>query len=118
MKWVGAHVHDVKTLLREDVSVDKKIIDSTGAAGTVGQVLTTTGSVVTWTDRTFTYTKANAADTWVITHSLNSHPSVTVVDTGGSVERGEVVYNSINQLTITFFSNSSAIAVDGKAYLN
>lgn len=117
-KWIGAHIHETETHLREDTHVKKAIIDSTGASGTVGQVLTTTGSVVTWTNRTFTYTKANPADTWVITHSLNSYPSVTVVDTGGSVVRGEVVYNTINKLTITFFSNSSAIAVDGKAYLN
>ena len=69
-------------------------------------------------EATYIYTKSIAAGTWVITHSLNKYPSVTVVDTGGSVIRGEVVYNSINQLTITFFSNGSAIAVDGKAYLN
>tara|TARA_R110000824_G_scaffold64951_2_gene169572 strand:+ start:2811 stop:3173 length:363 start_codon:yes stop_codon:yes gene_type:complete len=117
-KWKGKKVVETKSEFREDVEVKKKIVDSTGSSGTTGQVLTTTGSVVTWTDRTFIYTKANAADTWVITHNLNLYPSVTVVDTGGSVIRGEIVFNTINKLTITFFSNGSASAIDGKAYLN
>ena len=69
-------------------------------------------------EATYTYTKSIAGATWVITHGLNKYPSVTVVDTGGSIVRGEVVYNTINQLTITFFSNGSGTAVDGKAYLN
>lgn len=69
-------------------------------------------------EATYIYTKSIAAGTWVITHGLNKYPSVTVVDTGGSIVRGEVVYNTINQLTITFFSNGSTSAVDGKAYLN
>ena len=117
-KWIGAHIHETETHLREDTHVKKAIIDSTGAAGTTGQVLTTTGSVVTWTDSTFTYVKNVEGDTWVITHNLNRYPSVTVVDTGGSVIRGEIVFNTINKLTITFFSSGSASAVDGKAYLN
>jgi len=118
MKWIGQHIFDYISRFRNDVYVDAKILDSSGSAGSSNDILTSTGTTVVWTNRTFTYTKTNAANTWVITHNLNSYPSVTVVDTGGSVVRGEVVYNSINQLTITFFSNSSAVAVDGKAYLN
>ena len=117
-KWKGKKVVETKSEFREDVEVKKNVIDSAGLAGAAGQVLTTTGDAVIWTDRTFTYTKNNAADTWVVTHNLNSYPSVTVVDTGGNIMRGEVAYNTINQLTITFFSRGSASAIDGKAYLN
>ena len=118
MKWIGKNIVDDVSIFRNDVHLDEKVVDSTGSAGTDGQRLTSTATAVVWTDRTFVYTKTNAANTWVVTHNLNSYPSVTVVDTGGSIIRGEVVYNTINKLTITFFSNGSASDIDGKAYLN
>ena len=62
---------------------------------------------------TFIFTQAIPAATWVITHSLNKFPSVSVVDTADTSGFGAVEYNSANQLTITF---SGAFA--GKAYLN
>ena len=67
---------------------------------------------------TYTYPVTTAADTWTITHNLGRFPSVTVVDTAGSIMTGAVIYNSANQLTVTFFSEGSAEAVSGKAYLN
>jgi len=113
-------VHDVKTLLREDVSVDKKIIDSTGSAGNTGDVLVTTGNTVTWVNAsvasstyTFSYTSAQALETWVINHNLNRNPSVTVTDLSGNWVIPDVFYNSANQITLTF---SGATA--GYAYLN
>ena len=50
---------------------------------------------------------------WVIEHFLLKHPSVTIVDSAGSAVIGDVVYNSLNKLTVYF---SSAFA--GTAYLN
>lgn len=50
---------------------------------------------------------------WVITHNLEKFPSVTVVDTSNTVLVGQIEYNSLNQLTITFASSTG-----GKAYLN
>ncbi len=67
---------------------------------------------------TFTHNQNTSSDTWVITHNLNRFPSVTVIDSGDSVVQGTVVYNSNKQLTITFFSGGSALAFQGKAYLN
>ena len=118
MKWVGAHVHDVKTLLREDVSVDKKIIDSTGSSGDDGDILTTTGTSVKWVDpavapATYTHTQSSASTTWTINHNLNKKPSVTLVTSTEAVIIGDVFYNSDNQLTVTI-SNANS----GKAYLN
>jgi hypothetical protein len=50
---------------------------------------------------------------WVITHNLGFRPSVTVIDLDGDVVNGDILYNTINQLTITFSS-----AIKGEAYLN
>jgi hypothetical protein len=69
-------------------------------------------------DITFTHNQNTTSDTWVITHNLNRFPSVTVIDSGDSIVQGSVVYNSNKQLTITFFSGGSALAFQGKAYLN
>ena len=69
-------------------------------------------------DITYTHNQTSTSNTWVITHNLNRFPSVTVVDSAGSIVVGTVVYNSNKQLTITFFSSGSALAFQGKAYLN
>lgn len=67
---------------------------------------------------TYTHTQSSVSDTWVVTHNLGRFPSVTVVDSGDTVVFGTVVYNSSNQLTITFFVGGSPSAFSGKAYLN
>ena len=69
-------------------------------------------------DITYTHNQSSTSDTWTITHNLNRFPSVTVVDSADTIVYGTVVYNSANQLTITFFEGSSALAFQGKAYLN
>lgn len=58
------------------------------------------------------HTQASASTTWSITHSLGGRPSVTVVDSGGTVVIGEVVYNSDTSITINF-----SAAFSGFAYL-
>lgn len=62
---------------------------------------------------TYTHSQASAASTWTIVHNLACKPSVTIVDSGGNVQIGEVLYNSDNQVTVTF-----AAAFSGYAYLN
>jgi hypothetical protein len=54
-----------------------------------------------------------ASASWVVTHSMNKYPSINIVDTANDIIMGEVRYNSLNQLTITFTA-----AISGKAYLN
>jgi hypothetical protein len=61
----------------------------------------------------FEFSQPSASDTWVIPHNLDAHPSVTVVDSSGRIIEGSIVYDSRNQLTVTF---SAAFA--GSAYLN
>ena len=64
-------------------------------------------------DKTYVHIQSSAANVWQINHGLNKYPSVTVVDSAGSVVVGEVVYNTTNKVTITFIGSFS-----GKAYLN
>lgn len=52
-------------------------------------------------------------DEWIIEHPLNKKPSVTVVDSAGTVVIGSVTYISEKEIKINFTS-----AFSGQAYLN
>jgi hypothetical protein len=65
------------------------------------------------TDDTFVYEQGIASDVWVITHNLNKYPSITLVDSAGTVFKAKEEYNSANQVTV--YLNG---ATTGKAYLN
>ena len=111
MKWIGQHIFDFAVRIRG------KLYDgaATPSPGTAGQQLLSTATGVVWTDQTYTHNQSSsgAATSWTVTHNLNKYPSVTVIDTANSVIIGQIEYNSVNQLTITFKS-----ATNGKAYLN
>ena len=62
---------------------------------------------------TFTFTQAVPAAVWTINHTLNKHPSISVVSTANQVVVGDASYTSTTQIVITF-----AAAFAGKAYLN
>lgn len=53
------------------------------------------------------------SDVWTIMHNLNKSPSVTIVDSAGSIVIGDVRYVSLNEIEVTFNG-----AFSGKAYLN
>lgn len=61
----------------------------------------------------YSHDQAIAAATWNISHNLNKYPSVTITDSAGDQVEGEVHYNGLNSLTVSF---SAPFA--GKAYLN
>jgi len=61
----------------------------------------------------YIHTQLSALSSWIITHNLNSYPSITVVDSAGTVVIGNYTYDSSNQVTLTFSASFS-----GKAYLN
>lgn len=71
------------------------------------------GDVILDLDATFTYEQTFASDTWTITHNLGRYPSVTVVDSAGSVVVGDVQYISKDRIILTFQG-----AFSGTAYLN
>jgi len=64
-------------------------------------------------DKAYTHTQSVSATVWVVTHGLDKYASVTVVDSAGTVVIGQVDYNSLNQITLTFKATFS-----GKAYFN
>ena len=72
-----------------------------------------TGDVVLDMDTTFIHEQMSASDVWTITHFLGRYPSVTVVDSAGSVVVGDVQYISKDQIILTFQG-----AFSGTAYLN
>jgi hypothetical protein len=61
----------------------------------------------------YVFNQNTPSTTWTITHNLGRRPSVTVVDSAGTVVIGEVTYTSDNALTIQFSAGFS-----GQAYLN
>ena len=69
--------------------------------------------IIETTDKNYFYTQSTASDVWKITHNLNKYPSVTIIDSSGNEVIGDVEYNSINQVTLTF-----AGAFKGTATLN
>ena len=64
-------------------------------------------------DKNFVFTQTTPSSTWVIDHNLAKYCSVSIVDTAGEVVYGEIQYNSINQVTLTFSE-----AFSGDAFCN
>lgn len=82
--------------------------------GTATVTVTVGGSVSVTGSAGYTHDQASASASWTVTHNLGRFPSITVVDTSGNRILGfEAVYDSANQVTLTF-----SAAFSGKAYLN
>lgn len=64
-------------------------------------------------DKHYIHDQHNPSDVWIIYHPLNKKPSVTITDTAGTLVEGEVKYNSLSQVTITF-----NFPFNGQAILN
>lgn len=76
------------------------------------------GSALTVADRIATggfyrFSQGSPSAQWTITHALGGYPSVTVVDSAGSVVIGEVTYLSATDIVLDF---SAPFA--GEAYLS
>ena len=79
-----------------------------------GNSVTVTGVIGGVTlDANFVYVQASPSASWVINHNLNKYCSVTVVDSADNIVFGEVLYNSLNQVTLTFSG-----AFSGEAFFN
>ena len=64
-------------------------------------------------DKNYVFTQSTNANPWVVTHNLNKYPSVSVVNNANITVYGEVEYDSLNQVTITF-----ADPTNGQAFFN
>ena len=62
---------------------------------------------------TYVHTQSVPSSVWTITHGLDKYPSVSVVDSAGSVIHANVSYTSLGQCVVTF-----SAAFGGSAYLN
>lgn len=60
----------------------------------------------------YIHTQPVAQEIWTITHDLGGRPSVTIVDTAGTMVIGEVTYISDTQVIVEFTA-----AFSGFAYL-
>lgn len=75
--------------------------------------VSTSGTTARISSKTFVYEQGVASDTWVIEHNLNKLPSITLVDSAGTVFQAAVLYNDLNKCTILLNGLTT-----GKAYLN
>lgn len=91
-------------------------IQATGftTGGSANEYLMADGSVTTdGGDLNYEHNQTSASNSWTITHNLGKYASVTVVDSGYNKIEGEVIYDSVNSLTVNFTASFS-----GRAYLN
>jgi hypothetical protein len=61
----------------------------------------------------FAFTQSTPSAVWVVVHGLGFHPTVQVFDTANDEVEGDIVHDSVDQLTITF-----SAPFGGVAYLN
>lgn len=93
--------------------INKKALNGEGLKQILKEVKKWSGTHI------FSFSSGEASKVWTITHNLNRYPSVTVVDSGGKVVIGSVVYgdeagqNKNNVITIYF-----NVPITGTAYLN
>jgi hypothetical protein len=64
-------------------------------------------------DIAYTHHQTSASREWLVCHNLGKYPSVTVVDSAGSVVVGDIAYLNTEELIIRFTSEFS-----GRAFLN
>lgn len=63
--------------------------------------------------KSFVHEQTQASAAWLIQHDLGKFPSVSIVDSAGTVVMGEVRYLDLNSILISFIAPFC-----GKAYLN
>lgn len=67
-------------------------------------------TTVTHDNERHIYTQSSPSTLWTITHSLGGRPSVTIVDSAGTVVVGEVTYNSDTEISVSFTAPFSGYA--------
>jgi|TARA_R110001592_G_scaffold84126_1_gene248902 hypothetical protein len=114
MKFIGQYVQNFIASFRSSVYLEDVDTGTIASGSTLG--LDATNKIVKYAkvdDKHFVHDQANASAVWTIEHGLNKFPSVSVVDTAGTVIIGQVDYSNINRVTLTFASSFA-----GKAYFN
>lgn len=107
------HTH-TREELAETISIED-LANTTVTELDDGQILQYNQTTEQWENTPATYTHVQIApcDVWMINHNLNRYPSVTVVDSAGTVVVGDIKYISTSSVKVSF---SGGFA--GRAYLN
>lgn len=98
--------------MSDDFSAIITDLDGNVSVSDAQNTATVTTSVLV-SGSTYIHTQVSASSSWVINHGLSRRPSVTIVDSAGNVQIGEVLYTSDDSITVTFAS-----AFGGYAYIN
>lgn len=85
--------------------ISGEIKETEGLSGTLTEEKTV--------DKHFTYIQNLASDYWLIQHNLSKYPSVTVIDSAGTVVICEIEYIDGNNIALRMSAPFS-----GVAYLN
>lgn len=91
-EWMGSKL-GIKTEIEENF----QYVDLVAASG----------------DISYVHDQIAASKEWRIIHNLDKHPSVTIVDSAGSVVVGDIFYVSQQELIVSFVSEFA-----GRAFLN
>ena len=86
------HVVDVSDTTQDPAGSSKKL--------TLGDLVTHIQDGLSVSDKN--YSQAFNGSTVVVNHNLGKKPAVTVIASSGDEVYGQIVYNSDNQLTLTF----------------
>ena len=106
-------VHDQGVAGPPNVLSIGTVTTGTAAVNITGTPPSQTLNFVLPAGASFVYTQSVSAATWTVTHGLGFFPSVTVVDNGGNMVIGDVLYITENQVSISF-----SASFGGKAYFS
>lgn len=62
-------------------------------------------------DKHYVHKQETSSDTWEVTHGLGKEPAVTIVDSAGTEDIGEVEYVSLNKCILRFQAPFSGKAI-------
>lgn len=104
--WVVPNITSFDVELREAFgSLEQYLASTAGGTGPTGPA-----GPAGPPGGTYVHNQGVVASTWVVTHNLGAYPNVTVEDSAGTTVEGEIVHNTVNQLTLTFSAAFSGIA--------
>lgn len=113
VEYISVKSKNKYVLLVTPLVLDQGIIGPTDFSGDYIELALNYDYIKTRVREHYVHDQQTASATWVVLHNMNKYPAVNIVDTSNDIIMGEVRYNSLNQLTITFTA-----AISGKAYLN
>jgi len=110
----GGH-HEVETINeRNAITVERKNIGMkvfVAADATTYELDSNLNWIIFGNKSGYTHTQHSAQTVWEIDHYMGTYPSVVVVDSVGEQVMGDIIFNTINRITITFSSAISGTAV-------